>query len=51
MMDVWAGMKAALQPGRLKTIKTIIIRFEDGSLKRYEPNKLKKVFNKTKGTP
>jgi hypothetical protein len=48
MTDVWAGLKAALQDGRAKTVKTIIIRLNSGEIKRYDVSKLRLVF-KEKG--
>ncbi|GHT49105.1 hypothetical protein AGMMS49982_01800 [Bacteroidia bacterium] len=44
MTDVWAGLKAALQDGRAKTLTTIIIRFYTGEIKRYDVDKLRLVF-------
>jgi len=45
MYDIWLGIKAALQGGRAKNIKTIIIKMKSGEVKRYEVWKLRKVFN------
>jgi hypothetical protein len=50
MQDIWAGLKSALQKGRAKSIEDIIIRMKNGELKRYDANKLRKLFKK-KGTP
>jgi hypothetical protein len=49
MYDIWLGIKAALQKGRAKVIKTIIIKMLDGKVKIYDADKLRKVFNKSKG--
>jgi hypothetical protein len=49
MYDIWLGIKAALQRGRAKVIKTIIIKMSDGEVKTYDVDKLHKVFNKSKG--
>ena len=46
MQDIWAGLKAALQGGRARTIETVIIKLEDNELKRYEIKKIRKIFNK-----
>ena len=52
MLDIWHGMKSALQEGRAESIETIIIRKSNGELKRYDTNKLRSVFNKkSKGKP
>lgn len=42
--SIYAGLKASLQKGRAKSLKTIIIRFEDGEVKRYNVDKIRKVF-------
>lgn len=49
MYDMWLGIKAALQGDRAKEIKTIIIRMHSGEVKVYDVDKLRKVFNKSKG--
>lgn len=41
---VYAGLKAALQGGRAKSIKEIIIRYPDGEIKRYDADKLREVL-------
>jgi SPP1 gp7 family putative phage head morphogenesis protein len=46
MLDIWHGMKSALQKGRAKSIETIIIRKKDGELRRYDANKLRTILNK-----
>jgi hypothetical protein len=46
MYDIWVGLKAALQNGRAKSIETIIIKLNNGELKRYDAEKLRSVFNK-----
>jgi hypothetical protein len=44
MQDVWAGLKSALQKRRAKSIETIIIRLKNGDLKKYEVEKLRRIF-------
>lgn len=46
MKEIREGLKAALQPGRCADIETIIIRLENGDIKRYEANKLRETFYK-----
>jgi hypothetical protein len=46
MLEVWKGLKAALQGNRANTVKKIIIRFKNGDVKTYDAVKLKNVFNK-----
>lgn len=46
MIDVRLGMKAALQPGRSKSVKIIIIRFADGEIRRYDAVRLRAMFQK-----
>jgi hypothetical protein len=46
MLEIWKGLKAALQGNRAKTVKKIIIRLKNGELKTYDVEKLKSVFNK-----
>ncbi len=46
ILEVWKGLKAALQGNRANTVKKIIIRFKNGDVKTYDAVKLKKVFNK-----
>lgn len=46
MLEIWKGLKAALQGNRANTVKKIIIRLKNGELKTYDVEKLKSVFNK-----
>lgn len=46
MIDIRLGLKTALQPGRSKSLKTIIIRFGDGEVRKYEVEKLRAMFYK-----
>lgn len=39
------GLKAAFQKGRAKTIQTVILIGEDGSLKRFDGNMLRELFS------
>jgi len=48
MADVWAGLKAALQPDRNKNIETVIIRLNREFVKSYDALKLRNIF-KNKG--
>lgn len=46
MLEIWKGLRAALQGNRANTVKKIIIRLKNGELKTYDVEKLKSVFNK-----
>jgi hypothetical protein len=49
MVQIWAGLKAALQKGRAKTIETVIIKFKTGEVKTYDVERLRGIFYKNKG--
>lgn len=44
MLEIWGGLKAALQDGRAMSVQTIIIKTKNGELKRYSTSMLRKVF-------
>lgn len=46
MLDIWAGLKAAVQPYRCEHVREIIIRLNSGEIKHYDTEKLKGVFFK-----
>lgn len=46
MIDIRSGLKAALQPGRSKSLKTIIIRFGSGEVRTYNVAELRTMFHK-----
>lgn len=46
MQEIALGLKAALQGGRARTVKTIIIRFHNKEIKRYDTTKLRKIYKK-----
>ena len=41
MTEIYRGLMAALQGGRSASLRTIIIRLEDGTLKRYNVDKIR----------
>ncbi|MDR3286888.1 MAG: hypothetical protein LBT27_05555 [Prevotellaceae bacterium] len=47
--SIYSGLKAALISGRNKNIKNIIIRFNDGQLKRYDVNKVRSILKTSAG--
>lgn len=46
MKEIALGLKAALQGGRARTIKTIIIRFHNKEIKRYDTANLRRLYKK-----
>ena len=46
MLEIWAGLKAAIQPNRCEHIREIIIRLNSGEIKHYDTEKLRGVFFK-----
>ena len=46
MKEIALGLKAALQGGRARTIKTIIIRLHNKEIKRYDTAKLRRLYKK-----
>ncbi len=48
MTEIWQGLKASLQHNRAKTIKTIIVRLNNEVVKKYDVEKLRKIFFKNK---
>jgi hypothetical protein len=50
MYDIRMGLKNAFMSNRAKNIKSVIIRFNSGNIKKYNADNLRKVFSKTKNT-
>ena len=50
MIEIWSGLKAALQDGRAANVKHIIIKMNSGELKKYDADKLRAIFNKKRDT-
>ncbi len=46
--DIYAGLKASLQQGRAKSLKTIIVRFRDGELRRFDPEMIRKALKSSR---
>ncbi len=46
MLEIWAGLRAAVQPRRCEHVQEIIIRLNSGEVKRYKTEKLREVFFK-----
>lgn len=44
--ELFAGLRAALQPGRAKTIETVIIMFNNKEIKRYDTAKFREMLYK-----
>ena len=42
--EIMTGIKAALQQNRARSVKTMIIRFNDGEIKQYNVDKLRPLF-------
>lgn len=42
--SIYAGLKAALQHGRAREIKVIVLRYSDGELKRYNADKIRELL-------
>jgi hypothetical protein len=51
LIDIRKGLISALQGDRAKTIESIIIRFNDGRLKRYKVKSIRKVIKIHQGKP